>query len=30
MEDMDVVINMSEEKLTANPESPFMPMATQY
>jgi clan AA aspartic protease len=30
MEDMDVVINMSDEKLTVNPESPYMPMAHQY
>jgi hypothetical protein len=29
-EDMDVVINMAEEKLTVNPESPYLPMATQY
>ncbi len=30
MEDMDVVIDMSNETLTVNPESPFMPMSHQF
>jgi hypothetical protein len=30
MEDMDVVVNLAEERLTVNPESPYAPLATQY
>jgi hypothetical protein len=30
MEDMDVVVNLAEERLTVNPESPYAPMANQY
>lgn len=30
LEDLDLVVNMSEEKLTVNPESPYLPMAEIY